>query len=144
MRGPVTSLLLVAFVAGCGGKPPPTPVAFKGKLVASANRPLPQLVLTFHPQDETNKKGTVPSVATNGKDGTFEGTALPGRYKVTAAPVPLQGHATPTDSGPTAGPDSKPASGTIPPAYRSAPESPWEVTIPEGGKNDIVLTLPRM
>ena len=127
--------------AACGRKPA-APVAVKGRVERADGGSLKELLVTFHPQDEGNKAGRL-LVAPLGAGGSFAGECLPGRYKVTLGRV-LTHH-----GGASAGGAGVPA--TKGPAraepwsvlgrYRQAHTTPWEVTIPEGGKQDVVLTL---
>jgi hypothetical protein len=136
----VVLLGLLVLAGGCGKKPAPAPVPFVGQVLTTEKKPVGGLVLTLHPGEERNRSNQ-PSVFL--KEGRFEGTCLPGRYKVTLAPLPAQGGA-----GPAGGEDATagkaPGTSTMPnvPAkYRDAQHSPWEVTIPDEGKKDLVLTL---
>ena len=137
MRGPLLVCVgLGLLAAGCGKKPPPEPVTLKGHLLKADGTPAPPMVLTLQPQEDVNKS-SMPSVATK-EDGSFEVRCLPGRYKVTAAPIPRKGHGNPGPGG-----AEGPGAGTTPgaPSKASAPRS-WEVEVPADGKSDLELKLP--
>lgn len=128
------SLVLVC-VLGCGTAPlEPVPVA--GRLVVEGKQRWPTVVLTFHPQDEANRR-SVPSVAPKPTDGTFRLTALPGRYKVTLV-VPSAGPAN-NDPDALAKPEAEPSRQH--PRYANVHDTPWSVEVPAGGTSDLVLKL---
>jgi hypothetical protein len=132
----VSASLLVVFSPGCG-KAPEVPVQVRGKVITADGKPVSGLVITFYPQEDVNRQ-KVPSDLL-GKEGTFSVTCLRGRYKVTVAPVPVQGSGMP-GAGPditkTSAKDGNPLSISRPTAT-----TPPEVTISEGGQDDLVLKL---
>lgn len=135
------ALALLVLASGCKKPPPPEPVVLKGRVEYAGGKPVDRMVLTFQPADDAGR-GNRPVAAVN--KGRFEVKCLPGRYKVTLAAVPLQHGA----AGPAGGPDAAPGKlprpdkpGTIPPHYANPETSPWDVTVPEGGKDDLVLTV---
>jgi hypothetical protein len=148
-RHPMPALRLVVLLAagtlaaGCGKKTPPEQVTVKGKVVYPDGKPVTDLVLTFHPQEDVNKTSRPSDFLS--KKGTFRFDCLPGRYKATVAPIPRQGHApSGPDTAPGPGPINTPKlPAGIPQKYLSATESDWEIDVPVGGTRDLVLTLKR-
>jgi hypothetical protein len=134
--------LAVALAAGgCAKKPPPAPVPVQGRVEFAGRRPSARLVLTFHPRGEGNKGAPVVSAVVDAK-GRFEGSCVPGRYKVTLAAVAaVEGD--PAGSGGGAG--HAPGAPKRPHAhskYERPEDTPWDVTVPEGGQSGLVLRLP--
>jgi hypothetical protein len=128
-------------LAGCG-KEAEAPVPVQGKVVQAQGQPVADIIVTFHPQEEVNKGGGLPTQL-SAKDGSFRLTCLRGRYKVTlASPASGPGHAPPAGSGPAAPPPSTARqSAGIPSAYRTPESTPWELVVPPGGTSDLVLTV---
>lgn len=131
---------LACLAVGCGKKP--TPVDVTGKVQFAIPRPKAPLLLSLHPQEDANKTSN-PSAVIDDKDGSFKlEKCLPGRYKATIAVVPLQ-----VGGGPSAAPGVVGAApggagvAGVPTTYFDAQASPWEVIVPEGGKDGLVLTL---
>ena len=119
--------------AGCARKPAQE-VEVGGRVEDGEGKPVAKLVVRFHPQDEENKMGRLLTCLTEA-DGTFAGKCQPGRYKVTLNAVPAAGGSQP-GAGMLAPPDKGPG---VPSNYASPTTTPWEVTIPSGGKKDLVL-----
>jgi hypothetical protein len=143
MRTPRSALWLAAAVAvaGCTKKSAPLPVPVQGRIEFASRRPAPRLVVTFHPYGEDNKGAPVVSAVVDEK-GRFAAECVPGRYKVTLAAVGMA-EANPAGSGGGAG--RVPGAPKRPSAYtryERPEETPWDVTIPEGGQPDLVLRLP--
>jgi hypothetical protein len=128
----LVGLLIVWTVAGCG-KSPPAAVAVKGRVSRADGKPVTNMLVTFTPRDEQNR-ATRPTALLD-SNGRYEVKCVPGKYKVNLAPIPVQaGGGSPAGSGdgsvgkvPTRG-DLKP----IPPKYRDAETSPWEVIVTPG------------
>ena len=132
--------LLACLAFGCAKKP--TPVDVTGKVEFAVPKPKSPLLLSLHPLEDANKTSN-PSSVIDDKDGGFKlEKCLPGRYKATIAAVPLQ-----MGGGPSAAPGDVGAApggagvAGVPRAYFDAQASPWEVIVPEGGKDGLVLTL---
>jgi hypothetical protein len=133
-------LLACLLLAGCTKPPPPAFVTVKGRLLRSG-KPLTQMVVTFHPREDQNKNNR-PIAAVDSKTGQFELQCLPGKYKVTVAPIPLQQAAAPAGDDGNAG--QQPTNvdpRLIPSRYRDAESSPWEITVAPGNSDEIVLTV---
>jgi hypothetical protein len=135
----LTFASLFLLPAGCDNNPKPVDVT--GKVVFAVPRPTAPLIVTLHPRDDANKTCT-PTSQPIGDDGGFRLTkCLPGRYKATLIPVPSQlGPSAPASPGGVAAPGGLAASG-LPKAYLDEQASPWEVTVPEGGKDGLELTV---
>jgi hypothetical protein len=155
---PLTAALLLCVTSGCR-REPPAPVEVHGRVEKADGKPAREVVLTFHPLDETNKNASLTTLTLDGQ-GRFEGQFLPGRYKVKATAMPV-GEATPVEGvpvprspkgapvpntetpqpgvGPTrpgAGPPT--GLGTLPGSGKTEPS--WEVSVPS--EEEIVLRLP--
>jgi hypothetical protein len=101
-------------------------VPVKGKVLKN-NEPVTAGSITFHPAIENNFQDDKPSSLLQ-LDGSFSMKTFPfgegvppGTYLVTLAPELAQriGH----------------------PEYSFADETPWEVVVPETGRNDLVLEI---
>jgi hypothetical protein len=134
--------LPMSLVAGCANsKPkPPPPVPISGKVVFADGRPVAKMVISLHPQDEQNAS-TRPSGALD-NNGNYKMDAIPGRYKVTLAPIPATaGSAAAADDLPV------PKKGDLKKLpdpmsrYRNATESPLELTVPASGGEMPKLTV---
>ena len=125
--------------AGCGKTP--TPVDVTGKVVFGVPRPTSPLAIHLHPLEDANKTCS-PSDLLDASGGFKLKQCLPGRYKATIVAPPIQvGGGTgagPGDVGATPGGATAPG---LPKEYFDAQSSPWEVVVPEGGKEGLVLTL---
>jgi len=134
-------VILALFLPGCGKKKEPSPVAVTGQVRYASKKPVAEMVLTFHPLDDTNQS-KLPAFLLD-KEGRFKDTILPGRYKVTLLPIP-----TSSGNGPAGGANADvkgpgAVAGTNPlTRYRDRDRSPWgEIIIPETGKEDLLLTV---
>jgi hypothetical protein len=130
------AMVLVGILAGCKDKSPEA-ASIKGKVQYADGKPVMEMVLTFHPLDETNKN-TRPVLFTD-KQGNFSGSGVKGRYKVTLAALPkgsVGGGAGGPSGGFTPGPETGPKT-----VYQDPQKTPWLVDVPETGKEDIVLTV---
>ncbi len=131
------AVALAVLSPGCRKKPPQE-VDVAGKVEKADGKPLGNVLVRFHPQDDVNKQGRILTRPT-GADGSFTGRCLPGRYRVTVSAIPKQTGGDPgTGAVGAAGKDSLPG---VPASYQSPTETPWEITIPEDGKKDLVLSL---
>jgi hypothetical protein len=127
--------LLYFFLLGCK-EASPVPVAVKGKAQYEGGKPVADMILTFHPQDESNKN-TRPVQVTD-KDGNFSLSCVKGRYKVTLAAVPKGTAGSGGPGGYVPGPEY---SSNINSLYRDPEKTPWLIDVPETGKDNILLTL---
>src|SRR5262249_7535875 len=115
------------------------PVEVAGRVESSSGKPIDNAVVTFHPADESNKRGNLLSAPV--QKGQFSGRCLPGRYKVTLTPL-AGGTANPAGgASPSAGTTPDKGVSTIPESYRSAATTPLEVTVPDEGKKDLQLKI---
>jgi hypothetical protein len=136
--GAVTLALALICAGSCKPRQP-DPVEVAGRVEWGAGRPLDGVVITFHPDDEANKKGNLLSAPV--ERGQFSGKCLPGRYKVTLTSLAggSRHPAGATDPGSGAAPEK--GGGAIPAQFRNATETPLVVTVPPEGKKDILLTV---
>jgi hypothetical protein len=111
-------VLLGLVLPGCQGRTRPVPI--NGKLVRKGIG-VPNLILTFHPQEDRNKDCTVNPVSDT--DGEFHCACVPGFYKVTVAPGPAG------DVAP------------IPNNFQSLITTPWGVNVSDADNPKIVLTI---
>ncbi len=132
---------LVAAGSGCRKKPA-VPVAVKGKVERADGQPIKDLTITFHPADESNKHGRLMTLVLKG-DGQFAGECLPGRYRVTLAPVVRgTGVGGPLIGGGAGGKGPGGLSLSFPLGYLKPDTTPWDnVVVPAGGADALVLTM---
>jgi hypothetical protein len=135
MIGPALVAALLA--SGCAKKPPEE-VDVAGRVEDAGGKPVAHVLVRFHPQDVDPSYAKVLTRVTK-SDGTFTGTCFPGRYKVTMVPIPAGSGGSDPGAGALATPDKGPTS--MPSRYTSPTETPWEETIPDSGKKDIVLKV---
>ncbi|HVS33965.1 MAG TPA: carboxypeptidase-like regulatory domain-containing protein [Gemmataceae bacterium] len=117
-------------LAGCPAKPPKT-AAVHGRVVFLNGAPVPNASVQFIPKS-SDQTGWIAN-ATTGPDGTFDLTtfdnythttlkgAVPGKYKVT-----VQGY---------------PRAVRVPAMYAKPTDTPFEVEVPEAGKQDVDLRV---
>jgi hypothetical protein len=132
-------VILSLGLPACGTKPEPAPVAVKGHVQYASKKPVTNMILIFHPLDDT-RTNKIPSFVLD-KEGRFQDNILPGRYKATLANIPAG-----SGSGPAGGSDvragKKGSAGPNPlKRYQDRDQSPWEVVIPGTGTEDLVLTV---
>src|SRR5262249_14925972 len=89
--------LLGLLLAGCGGSKPLAPVKVKAQILDQSKKPLVKVAVRFHPQDQGNTSNS-PTSYTDDK-GRFEVDAIPGRYKITIATIPIHGGASGAPGG---------------------------------------------
>lgn len=133
MRALWLAAAVVVVTAGCK-KAPPAEVPIKGQVKGPGGQALAGVLVRFHGQSDQAGARRAVSCPT-GAGGAFEGKCLPGTYKVTLLAMPKGG-----------GPDSPdPKAAGVPPGvpavYASARDTPWEVEVPAGGKDDIRLEV---
>jgi hypothetical protein len=137
MSGKFFLLALLLAAAGCGKKPAPVPVPVKGRVEFARERPKALLVLKLHPLEDKNAAAN--PVIPIQSDGSFANSCLPGRYKATLVAAPLGG-ADPARGG-NIGVGAAPTDPVLF-AYGNKDTSPWEVTVTDGGTDDVVLKVP--
>lgn len=129
--------VLGLLTGGCNKKPamlPPVPI--KGQVVFADGRPVTKMVLALSPAEEANKKAKAEALLLD-DTGTFSANLVPGKYKATLSPIPRQ----------TGGPDGAAGGGGpiavpgVPEASEVPPGYTTELVVPEGGKQDVVLTV---
>ena len=131
----IGAALVAALLASGCAKKRPEEVDVAGRVESADGKPV---LVRFHPQDVDPSYAKVLTCATK-SDGTFTGTSFPGRYKVTMVPILAGSGSSDPGTGAIARPDKGPAN--IPSRYMSPTETPWEETIPDAGKKDIVLKV---
>lgn len=126
-------------LCGCGRKAP-APVAVKGRVQYANKEPVADMILTFHPLEDGNKS-KLPAFLLN-KEGWFQDSILPGRYKATLSPIPQGSGSGPAGAAAAGGkgPGASAAAGQLT-RYQDRNLSPWEVVIPESGTDDLLLTV---
>jgi hypothetical protein len=141
---PLIFILSLAWTAiGCRKKEA-LPVPIKGKVVFPNGSPVKNLIITFHPQENDNKRGKLLTKVLDA-EGTFSGECQPGEYKVTLASLPVSSGGPGGPGGATGGtvgraPGETPR-GEIPEIYLAPATTKWTVTVPPGGDEAIRLTL---
>jgi hypothetical protein len=128
---------------GCGKKPPELkPVPVKGRLLQADKTPYPRaMILRFVPVEEAGRILPSSSALTDERDGSFSAACVPGPCKVTLAQLPTtQGNPAGAGGAPAANAPRMEESGSLR-KYLSASTTPWQITIPEGGTDDLELTV---
>ena len=136
-----STLFAFSLGTGCGKSKPPSlpPVAVTGKVVLASGKPVANMVISFHPQDGPNAVSR-PSAALD-KNGAYAMNVVPGRYKVTLAPIPAHaGSAGAADLAVPKKGDVKEAQDILS-GYKDALSSRLEVTVPETGGELSPLTV---
>jgi hypothetical protein len=139
------SWLLLTFAASGCKKKELMPVPIKGQVSYPNGTPVKNLIITFHPQEETNKKGKLLTKVLDG-EGKFSGECQPGEYKVTLARLPVSvggpgGPAGGATGGTVGRAPAEAPHGEIPELYLAPATTKWTVTVPAGGDEGIKLTL---
>jgi len=125
----------VLLVPACRKPPPAGEPEVKGRVEDADGNPLPRVLVRFHSvQDDKAQYRTI-SCLTD-ESGAFSGKCPPGEYKITLLAV--------QDVKPPAEKEKgKPPPPSLPPGvakkYGSLADTPWQVTVPPGGKKDLVL-----
>lgn len=140
MAALVLSLLMFG-VAGCAKPkpPPPTPVPISGTVVYADGKPVANMVIFLHPQDE-QAESERPNGALD-KDGHYSIKAIPGRYKVTLLPIPAQAGSA-SAAGLPSPKKSDPKDALNPMTrYRDVQQTPLELTVRDAGGAMETLTV---
>lgn len=131
------ALLELMTMTGCDGEKELTPVTVKGKVAYANGRPVPNMVLILHSLDDTTKSPLFSLVLD--KEGRFQDSVLPGRYKATLAPLPwLNKGNSAQEKGLLSFQERKKTASSLPARYQNREQSPWEILIPETGKEDLL------
>jgi hypothetical protein len=111
-------------------------VPVKGKIVNQSKEPLALVLVLFWPRQRSDPN--LPPHYDDGtqKDGSFSVHCPPGEYTVTVTRIPTHGGA-----GGVEGPPGAARLKDTDPRYADPQLSPWTVTVPEGGKDDVLLTI---
>ncbi len=121
---------------GCSSQPASrNPVTVSGQMLDAGGKPLAMKVVSFNPQERDQKNSSSGTDA----QGKFTLKLVPGKYHVTLA-EPSRAAADGTAGGVTA-PDQAGKMGGVPSKYRNPNETPWQITIPDGGQADLVLQI---
>jgi len=137
-RNSLAGMAFLLLLPGCGNKTEPPPVvSVKGKIVCQG-KAVPGVLIRFWPRQA--EPATRPVETVSGEKGEFSLSCPPGSYKVTVMNVPVSG----TDPGLAAGGRAPPAGSpmvTVPGNYSDRVETPLTVEAPEGGTDQLVLTV---
>jgi len=133
-------LAVALLLASACSEKPLSPVTVKGQVKREDGKPLPPISLAFHPQERTNRRN-MPTTIPDAKDGTFTVQCLPGKYKVTLAPLQSAEDDPAAAKGGKTGTPASGAALALPVRYQSASETEWSVEVPATGKDDLVLTV---
>lgn len=123
------ALLCLLVIQGCSKKAAiPAPVDVAGEVVYSDGKPVADLIIAFHADDETSAKGRIPSGVLD-RNGKFAiSSVTPGRYKVTLAPIPM--HAgEPANASQLNSPGKGDQKIAVPGEYLNSNSTPWKATI---------------
>src|SRR5262245_61608164 len=137
----LVAFLSLATVAGCAKSklPPPPPVPISGKVVYADGKPVANMVIFLHPQDEP-AAGERPNGALD-KDGRYSLKVIPGRYKITLLPIPSQAGSAGASSLPSPQ-KSDPKDAWNPMArYRDVQQTTLEFTVTDAGGEMEKLTV---
>jgi hypothetical protein len=110
------------------------PVPVKGKVQFQDGEAVPNVMVRFEPQEDSNNKGGLPEVRSK-EDGTFSLSCLKGRYKVTLAPVMIAQGSPMRGAGEVGTAPTKQVN-----PYMS---QSWEVVVPPEGKEDVLIKVNR-
>jgi hypothetical protein len=132
------AILGLLVLAGCAKKPP-DPVPVKGNVTCDG-KPVGGVVVTFWPED----KGRRSASAICDQAGKFSLQCVSGWYKVTVS-ANLQGGGEPTVGGGTPGAAGGPPKQAlaVPAHYAATSSTPLRIEVPEGGSDNLAVTLTR-
>ncbi len=130
---------LLACLLATGCNVAPVPIVVKGRVVRADGKPLTHMIVVFHPRDDQSK-ARLPQAVLDEKTGEFLVECLPGKYKVTLAPIHMRASGGPTSGDP--GGATPPGTDTTGAGkYGDVESSPWEVTVSPGNSDEMVLTV---
>lgn len=128
---------------GCSKKTRlPPPVDISGEVVYANGRPVTNMVVSFHADDEITSQGKIPSSPLD-KDGKFAMSGVtPGKYRVTLAPIPSHGGAS-ANPNELIAPGKDDAKVPLPSEYLRTESTPWKVTVESPPKAEkLVVNTP--
>jgi hypothetical protein len=101
------------------------------------------VVLTFWPQQQRLQALIKPPSGVSESDGTFQVSCPEGSYKVTAVAPPRSENVPALETKSRKPPAERAARPTpsIPELYSSPANTPFEVTVPPAGVDDLILTI---
>ncbi len=126
-------LVSVGMWALCGcGSATPGPVEVKGKVILLGSEEIPEMVITFYPQEKVNQ-ATTPSGIVKKGSGEFKVKCIPGKYHVTLKRIPISGMG--YTANPAENPESEPrfkrGRFPVPRVYGNAKNTPLKIVISE-------------
>jgi hypothetical protein len=130
--------LLGIFFTGCAKKPA-EPVHVKGSITCEG-KPANGVLVTFWPENGRHRCAS----ALADQAGKFSLECVSGVYKVTVTPNLQDASAPGIEGGSSAAAPNLPRPAlAIPGHYSATSTTPLQVDVPEGGSNNLVLTLVR-
>jgi hypothetical protein len=130
----VLASLILMPLNGCARKPAPL-VAASGTMLDADGLPLASVHVMFYPLDEGSDcvklYKSIPFCIT-GPKGDFSMVMSADKVGIPAGRYQVMAKAIDSNTGPQ-----------IPSRYKDHDTSPWQVTVPEGGRTDILLKLER-
>lgn len=133
----LASLVFGVTLVGCGKPPSPrAEVTVSGVVLDAAGKPVAWKVVSFTPREPDQRDN---AAGTDDK-GHFTLKLVPGLYHVTLA-EPGRGATGGADVGGVVAADKGGKSTAIHSKYRSPNDTPWRVTIPDGGQTDLKFQI---
>jgi hypothetical protein len=130
---------MAVWLSGCTRTPPKAapPVPVKGKILDAKGNPLALVLVSFWPKDRIDPTTPEHYDDATDKNGLFaQMKCPPGEYRVTVSKLPIQR----SQGDLTAAPLGSLLTGTDA-RYGDSQKTPWSVTVPEGGKDDVQLAM---